>query len=304
MMIRLRNSQKPVEFLLQPEGGQRRVWGARRFRVRKPNLTQAAKIKGVEKMKNHSSVFRMALAAVTATAIYFGTPGSIASAQNTSTTNASGVQAPALAHGVGEVVKMYQSGINKDILVNYVNNTALPYHLNADGIIYLQHLGVPQEVTKAMILRDGQLQQQAQAYQQQQAAGAVAYNQAGVANAAPPVVMPSTPAPAVYPYAAAAPSPVYPDYSAYPDYGYGYPYYGSGLVIGGGYGWGWGGYGWRWGGYGWGGRGGYGWGGRGGYGWGGRGGYGWGGRGGYGGGGRGGFGGGGGGHGGGGGGHR
>ena len=81
-------------------------------------------------------------------------------------------QAPPLPYGVGEVVKMYQGGINKDVIINYINSTALPYHLTADGVIYLQTLGMPQEITKTMILRDGQLQQQQlamqQFYQQQQ----------------------------------------------------------------------------------------------------------------------------------------
>jgi hypothetical protein len=201
-------------------------------------------------MKNHPSVFRMALAAVTATAIYFGAPGSIASAQNTSATNASAAKAPALAYGVGEVVKMYQGGINKDVIVNYINSTALPYNLNADGIIYMQTLGMPQEITKAMIQRDGQLQQQQQQQQQQQAnqqyyqqqqpmPGAMPAPYGAVAPQPPmQVVTPTTPAPAVTVIG-----------SEYPAYDYGYPYYSYGgpyyywppVVIGGwGWGWGWG----------------------------------------------------------------
>jgi len=226
-------------------------------------------------MKNGPSVFRMALVAIIAAAVYFGAPWNIASGQNSPTPNASVAQAPALSYGMSEVVKMFQAGINKDVIVDYVNNTALPYRINADGIIYLQTLGIPQEITKAMILRDGQMQQQQKANQQY-------YQQPmpapyGAVPTQPPVVIPTTPAPVVYPYPQSAPPPVYPDYSAYPDYDYGYPYYGSSLVIGGGYGWGWGGYG----GFGRGGFGGFG-------------------RGGFGGGSRGGFGGGGGGHGGGG----
>jgi len=96
-------------------------------------------------MKNRPLAFLMALAVVTATAICLGAPLSTASAQSTSTTNtspttppqvsaatppaASTAQAPALPYGVGEVVKLYQGGINKDVIVNYINNTAPPYHL-------------------------------------------------------------------------------------------------------------------------------------------------------------------------------
>jgi hypothetical protein len=227
----------------------------------------------VANMKKHTSVYWVSFIYLATAVVSIGVPWNLAAADGTLLSSAPATvttQAPALPLGVSEVVKMYQGGIGKDVIVSYIENNALPFHLTADGILYLQHLGVPQEVTRALILRDGELQklavaayqQRAQVYQQQQAAGAPAYNQVGVANAAPPVVMPSTPAPSVYPYPQNAPPPVYPDYSAYPDYDYGYPYYGSGFVIGGGYGWGWGGYG----GYGGFGRGGFGGGGRGGFG--------------------------------------
>jgi uncharacterized membrane protein YgcG len=237
-------------------------------------------------MTKNASHYWTSLISFAMSVISVGVPWNLAvAADGTLSTSAPATvttQAQALPFGVSEVVKMYQGGIGKEVIQGYIENNALAFHLTADGIIYLQHLGVPQEVTSALIRRDGELQKQAlaayqqqgQAYQQQQAPGAAAYNQAGVANAAPPVVMPTTPAPAVYPYADVAPPPVYPDYSTYPYYDYGFPYYGPGIVIGGGWGW-------RWGGYGWGGRGGFG-------------------RGGFGGGSRSGFGGGGGGHGGGG----
>jgi hypothetical protein len=235
-------------------------------------------IGGVAKMKDRPSVFRMARAATTATAVYLVAACSLASAQNTSTPNdnatrpppGNAAQGPALPHGVGEVVKMYQGGIDKDVIVNYVNSTVMPYHLNADGIIYLHTLGLPQEITKAMIVRDGQLQQQQQAnqqyYQQQQQANQQYAQQqqpmpgampAPYGNMAPQppveVVTPSTPAPEVTVIGSD-----YGDYG-YPYYGYGYPYYYGGpyygyswpLVVGGGWGWG---HGWGYGGY----RGGYG----------------------------------------------
>ena len=193
-------------------------------------------------MKHHSSLFRMALAAIAATAVCLGAPWSVAKAQNTSPTNASVAQGPALPYGAGEVVKMYQGGINKDVIINYINSTALPYSLNADGIIYMQKLGMPQEITKAMIVRDGQLQQQQQAnqqyYQQQQPLPGAMPASYGAVAAQPPaqVVMPTTPAPAVTVIGAD-----YPVYNYwYPYYGYGGPYYyGPSLVIGG-WGWGWG----------------------------------------------------------------
>jgi uncharacterized membrane protein YgcG len=213
---------------------------------------------GVESMKKYSTVFRMALAAVTATAIAGFC--AIAGAQTSSTTNAAvatpppaaSPPAPTLLYGVGEVVKMYQGGINKEVIINYINNTALPYHLTADAIIYLQNLGMPQEITRAMIQRDGQLQQQQmamqQAYQQQaMQAQASAQAQAQYAPGAPQpppqdVAAPSTPPPAVT--VVGSDYPAYYDYG-YPYYGYGWPYYyGGPWVVGG---WGWGGRGWGYG---------------------------------------------------------
>jgi hypothetical protein len=197
-------------------------------------------------MKNRPTVFRMALAVI---AVCLGVPGDAAKAQNASMTNASAStppavsapQAPALPYGAGEVLKLYQGGINKDVIVNYIDSTALPYHLTADGIIYLQSLGLPQEITKAMIQRDGQLQQQAMqhySYQQEQVPGPVSAPNSTAAVLPPgeeQVVTPATPAPSVTVIG-----------SDYPYYGYGYPYYYGGayygwpLVIGGGWGWGWG----------------------------------------------------------------
>lgn len=200
-------------------------------------------------MKNYPSVFRMALAAIITTAVYVGASSSTATAQNTSPATVSTAPAPALPYGAGEVVKMYKGGINKDVIVSYINNTALPYHLNADEIIYLQAQGVPQEVTKTMILRDSQLQQQQQQANQQynqqpplqqqpmSEAMPAPYGAAAPQPPVPQVVIPTTPAPAV--------TVIGSDYPVYPVYNYGYPYYYGGpyygwpLVIGG-WGWGWG----------------------------------------------------------------
>ena len=216
-------------------------------------ISQSPRIGGVEKMKNRPSLFPMVLAAIMAAAVCLGVPWSAASAQNSSTASysttpppaASAIQVPALPYGAGEVMKMYQAGISKDVIIGYINNSLLPFHLSADAIVYLQTLGVPPEITKAMIQRDGQMQQQQamqQQYPQQQMAAAVAApNGAMAAQPSAQIVMPTTPAPAVtviggsdYPYY---------DYGYPDDYGYGGAYYGWPLVIGGGWVGGYGGYG-------------------------------------------------------------
>jgi hypothetical protein len=200
------------------------------------------RIGGVERMKNIYSVLSMALAAITAAALC-GVPWNVASAQTTAvpanTPAAGAAHAPALAYAVGDVLKMYQGGINKDIIIDYIKNSALSYRLDADAIIYLQTLGLPQEITRAMLQRDGQLQQQQQAYRQsyQQQPLPAPYG-AATPQQPMPVVTPATPAPAVTVIG-----------SDYPDYGYGYPYYSynpyyywPSVVIGGGWGWGFGGF--------------------------------------------------------------
>jgi hypothetical protein len=219
---------------------------------------------GIENMKKHASLHWSLLVSLITTAVSVGLPLNRAWAQSnnvpvtpspTVSVSTNDTQAPPLAFGVSEVVKMYQGGISKEVIVSYIENTVLPFHLTADGIIYLQHLGVPQEVTSALIRRDGELQKQAMAaYQQQQQAMATAPGtQAAPGNTAPPaqpaVTMPGTLPPSVSPYpdtTGVAPPVVYPDYGPYPYYGYPY-YYGPDVVIAGGWGWGWGPHGWGWG---------------------------------------------------------
>jgi len=212
-------------------------------------------------MNARFSTTRQAIAGAAA-ALIFGATLPQAHAQNNSLTvnsppaaTATAPGAPALPYAASQVVKLYQGGVSKDVIVNFVQSSAYPYHLTADDIISLQKLGMPQEITQAMLQRDGQLQQQAA----QQAAMMPTYpppsTQPGeVAGQSPQVVMPTTPAPQV--------AVVGSDYPYY-DYGYDYPYYGGWpTYIVGGWGWYGPGWGWRWCGPGW--RGGWGW--RGGFG--------------------------------------
>jgi hypothetical protein len=197
-------------------------------------------------MKNRSSVFWSSVVGLTAGAALLVIPLDTVLAADATPTAApppANAPVPGVAFGVSEVIKMYQGGINKDVIENYIANTSLPFHLSADNIIYLQNLGMPQEITKALLQRDSQMQQQsAMAYQQQQ-------QQPPPQMMPPPnqaVAVPSSPPPPVT-YASADYSAGYPA----PYYDYGYPYYGyyggywPPVVIGGGWGWG----GWR-GGYG------------------------------------------------------
>jgi hypothetical protein len=205
-------------------------------------------------MKMYASVYRRSAISLAAAVVSLGIPWSLAVAVGTlsnsppatvpmpQTAPAATVNARSLALplGVSEVVKMYQAGISKAIIVGYIENSVLPFHLTADGEIYLQRLGVPQEVMLALIHRDGELQRQAaMAYQQQRqqaATTAAANNQVVAGNPDLAVATPGTPPPVVpdaYPYASAPV--VYPDYGAYSYYGYPF-FYGPDVFIGGGFG--------------------------------------------------------------------
>jgi hypothetical protein len=160
-------------------------------------------------------------------------------------------KSPDLSSAANSVVRMYKAGVGKDMIVNYVKNGASPYRLNADGIIYLHTIGVPPDITEAMIERDGQVQQQQamqQFYQQQQQMAAAAAVPGYTPQYPTSAIPPTTPAPVVttmgstYPYYADLDDNLY-DYG-YPYYGYG-GYYGIGLYGNPGWGWGHYGYGFR-----------------------------------------------------------
>jgi hypothetical protein len=200
-----------------------------------------------DKMKNSPTVFPMALAAITA-AVCFNLPWSAAQAQTPYATNvvttpppATGVNPAApLSYGVQEVIKMHQAGVTKDVILSFIHNTSLPYHLGKEGVISLQNLGLPQEIIQAINQRDAQLQQQHSQPTpvQTQPAPAPTANSYEAGTVQPPVTVatPSTPPPTI----TTDESYSYPPYdSAYygPDY-----YYGGPVIIGG---WGWG-RGWGW----------------------------------------------------------
>ncbi|HMD54296.1 MAG TPA: hypothetical protein VKJ65_07105, partial [Phycisphaerae bacterium] len=194
-------------------------------------------------MKMYASVYWRRTLSLAATVVALGIPWHPAEADDTLTNSVPApvpapqaapaataeAQAPALPFGVSEVVKMYQGGIGKDIIVDYIQNSVLPFHLTADGEIYLQHLGVPPEVMLALIQRDGDLQRRS---------AATASDQVVAITPSSPAVIPGTPPPVVpYAYPDDSAPVIYSDYTAYPCYGYPY-FYGPDFIIGGGFGFG------------------------------------------------------------------
>ncbi len=55
---------------------------------------------------------------------------------------------------LGDVVKMFQAGVDGSTIQSYIANTQSPFNLDADKIIYLKDIGVPSEVVNAMMDRD------------------------------------------------------------------------------------------------------------------------------------------------------
>src|SRR3954453_13485919 len=59
-----------------------------------------------------------------------------------------------LSPAAGELVRMAQSGVSEDVMLAYVANSKDHFGLGSEQIIYLNDLGIPGTVVKAMIQRD------------------------------------------------------------------------------------------------------------------------------------------------------
>jgi hypothetical protein len=155
-----------------------------------------------------------------------------------------------LPAGARDVLKMHKGGIAPDVLMHYIDSSRGPFHLSADGVIYLQQQGLPTKVITELMERDSALQQQGMSAIQNVPPGGPP---PGAFPPGPPqnagMAMPQTPPPVIGGYPppdATAVAPAYPDYSYYAGYPYyGYPYYWGGYW---GPGWGWG-RGWGYGGF-------------------------------------------------------
>ena len=120
--------------------------------------------------------------------------------------------------GVDEVAKMYQRGVETDVIVNYIESSSVPYHPSAEEIVRLHDLGVPSQIITTLIRHGAKVQREANAaYQQSQQPPVAAANAAASAYpssvAQPPTVVTYT-----YPTYVDNPYPVY----LYPGYSYSY----------------------------------------------------------------------------------
>jgi len=60
---------------------------------------------------------------------------------------------------LAQVIRLLQAGVEQSVILTYISNSASPFNLSADDIIYLNDLGAPPEIANAMMERDQQLQQ-------------------------------------------------------------------------------------------------------------------------------------------------
>lgn len=177
-------------------------------------------------MKTQSSIFQFILAGLTAVSL--GATSTLNGAQNPAANNGAITQpvntpnAAGLPQGVNEVVRMYQAGVSKEVIIDYLNNLVVPYHVSADGILYLHSLGMPHEIIQAIVQREGHLQQSAPVLPPGPGVESAPAATASVPPPTPPIIINGS---------------IAPDYDyASPDVDYGLPY-APPIVIGG---WGWG----------------------------------------------------------------
>ncbi|WCJ60277.1 hypothetical protein NXS98_03870 [Fontisphaera persica] len=60
-----------------------------------------------------------------------------------------------LSPGVADIVKMAQSGVSPAIMLEFINQAPHAFPLTADEIVYLNDLGIPEDVIKAMLRKEG-----------------------------------------------------------------------------------------------------------------------------------------------------
>ena len=60
---------------------------------------------------------------------------------------------------LAQFIKLADSGVEEEVLLSYVQNTATPFHLGPDEIIFLNDIGIPPTVVTAMLEHDSVLKQ-------------------------------------------------------------------------------------------------------------------------------------------------
>jgi len=61
------------------------------------------------------------------------------------------------ASPLGQLVRLVQAGVDRDVVLAYINNSPHIYQLKADDIVYLNDLGTPSDIIEAILVHDRQL---------------------------------------------------------------------------------------------------------------------------------------------------
>jgi hypothetical protein len=59
--------------------------------------------------------------------------------------------------GVGEILKMVQAGVSKDVMKTYIESAQIAPHLSAADLVTLKEHGVPDDLTVALLKRSSEL---------------------------------------------------------------------------------------------------------------------------------------------------
>ncbi len=129
---------------------------------------------------------------------------------NASNTPAVAAVPTTLSPGVSEVARLFQSNVSEDVLLAYINNYGQPFYATADEILYLNDLGVSDNVITAVLKHksDGQPTQNVASTEEpkQQAQAAPAPAPAPQAPIAEAPLVPQAPAAQAEAVAVSAPS--------------------------------------------------------------------------------------------------
>lgn len=141
------------------------------------------------------------------------------------TVNRAATNAPAqmnapddLSRGTTDIIKLFRAGKKDNVLIFYVNNAGLEYKLSADDIIYLKAIGISKDVITAMMDSDKDRQKSVIVQAElERPIFAPEVPTVTTPEAAPPIAV-QQPTPVAEDQVQSAPTVIYPDYSAYPDY--------------------------------------------------------------------------------------
>ena len=75
---------------------------------------------------------------------------------------------PYLTSGVAEILRMHEAGVDKSVILAFVQSSVVAYHPSAKEVIYLRDEGLSPEIISAMLKRGGELRDRAAELQREE----------------------------------------------------------------------------------------------------------------------------------------